>query len=105
MFLKTGSLQRWGGISAVRQISGVKQLFILPLERHHGHELGQEDGGDVRGGRAVGSHRFGPLLELGEHPIDVFKVGGERGVVEREVPLPGGAALHTQTHTDTLASV
>lgn len=41
----------------------------------------------------VWSYRFGPLLELAEHADDVFEVGGERGVVEREVPLPGSAAL------------
>lgn len=39
------------------------------------------------------SHRFGVLLKVRKHPFEVFEVGGERSVVEREVPLPGGAAL------------
>lgn len=44
-------------------------------------------------------HRFGSLLELAEHAFDVLEVGGEGGVVEGEVPLPGGTALRTHTRT------
>ena len=39
------------------------------------------------------SYRFGVVLEILKHIFDVFEVGGERGVMEGEVPLPGGTAL------------
>lgn len=33
------------------------------------------------------------MVKIFEHLLDVFEVGGERGVVEGEVPLPGSTAL------------
>lgn len=51
---------------------------------------------------SVGSYRFGVLLKVGEHPFNVFEVGGERRVVKGEVPLPGGAALPTYKHSSPL---
>lgn len=67
------------------------------LERDHGEEMTRENRDDKR--KTERSYRFGSLLELGEHPFDVFEVGGERGVVEGEVPLPGGTALRINTET------
>lgn len=52
--------------------------------------------------RGVGyPYRFGSHLKVCEHLFDVFEVGGERGIVEREVPLPGSTALQINTETIT----
>lgn len=57
----------------------------------------KKHGCEVRGRE---TYRFGVLLEVREHPFDVFEVGGEGSVVEWEVPLPGGAALQiNETHS------
>lgn len=52
-----------------------------------------------RGGahqKSFPSYWFGPLLKLREHSLDVLEVGSEWGVMEREIPLPRGAALQRQ---------
>lgn len=67
---------------------------IVERRRHCRPEMTKEE-------ERVYSYRFGSHIEVCEHLFDVFEVGGERGVVEREVPLPGGTALQINTETIT----
>lgn len=43
--------------------------------------------------QCVSNYRFGPFLEIAEHALDVFEVGGKRSIMKGKIPLPGCATL------------
>lgn len=67
---------------------------IVERRRHYRPEMTKEE-------ERVYSYRFGSHLKVCEHLFDVFEVGGEWGIVEWEVPLPGGTSLQINTETIT----
>lgn len=49
--------------------------------------------------QCVSNYRFGPFLEIAEHALDVFEVGGKRSIMKGKIPLPGCATLWQNKQT------